>query len=252
MNLLFLFLALFTIASVVFGNVNLRRREDSEVAICDQFDICNLVYNPYWGFNSVEKICKCPGETFCPATFSQNDGFSLAVNRRTQMKFCSPIEELQAELETCDDEEVAIKVRTVYHIDQVKNVSASILCNCDYDAPTYWKFHSRLGKIVADDEKLFEVVDNFKCSGEKSSTQIIATFDDENLPELKKCNANEFCGFARIDYGFVFQRCSCDTIHDCSYFAEESEVEEDIESELFYSGLMYKSRCVRNESHDHW
>ena len=72
------------------------------------------------------------------------------------------------------------------------------------------------------------------------------------LSELKKCDTNEFCGFARLDYGFLFQRCTCDTVHDCRYFPEESEVEEDIESELFYNGLMYKSRCIKNETFEHW
>lgn len=164
----FIVFSLFTITwlSLVSGDVYLRRSEDSEVAVCSEFDICNLVHNPFWGINSVEKLCKCPEGTFCPATFSLTDGASLSVNRRTQMKFCSPIDHLQSKLETCDDDEVAIRLRTVYHIDQVKNVSARILCNCDYDGPTYWKYHSRVGKVVADDEKLFEVVDNFQCSGE--------------------------------------------------------------------------------------
>lgn len=72
------------------------------------------------------------------------------------------------------------------------------------------------------------------------------------VAELKKCNANEFCGFARLDYGFIFQRCSCDTVHDCRFFPDESDVEENVESELFYAGLMYKSRCVKNDTFEHW
>lgn len=165
---------LFTFASFtcVTCDSYLRRNEDSDVAICREFDICNLVHKPYWGINSVEKLCKCPENSFCPATFSPNDGFSLAVNLRTQMKFCSPIQDLQTQLETCDADEVAIRVKTVYHIDQVKNVSATILCNCDYEGPTYWKYHSRVGKVVMDDEKLFVVIDNFQCSGELESNRI--------------------------------------------------------------------------------
>lgn len=169
-----IFFTLFTIARFAFGDVNLRRNEDSDVKICDRFDICGIVHKPYWGNSVVEKLCKCPKlgleEAFCRDTFSQNDGFSLAVNRRTQMKFCSPIRELQAELNTCAGEEVAIKVRTVNYIDQVKNVTASILCNCDYDVPTYWKFHSREGKAM-DDLKLFEDINNFQCSGDKRFLQ---------------------------------------------------------------------------------
>lgn len=70
--------------------------------------------------------------------------------------------------------------------------------------------------------------------------------------ELRKCSSREFCGFARLDFGFVFQRCTCDTVHDCRYFPEETEVEEDVESELFYNGLMYKSHCIWNETFEHW
>jgi hypothetical protein len=72
------------------------------------------------------------------------------------------------------------------------------------------------------------------------------------LSELQKCNTGEFCGFARSDLGFVFQRCTCDTVHNCKYFPEDSDIEEDIESELFYNGLMYRSHCLRNEDFDHW
>lgn len=143
----------------------LRRNEDSDVAICSQFDICNIVHNPYWGINSVEKLCRCPEGAFCPATFAVNDGWSLPVNARTQMKFCSPIIQLQSQLDICTEGEIALKVRTVYHIDQVKNVSASLQCSCEHKKLIYWMYHSRLGKIVEDDEKLFVVVDNFQCSG---------------------------------------------------------------------------------------
>jgi protein giant-lens (argos) len=249
------FIALFAAFSLVAGDLYLRRSEDSDVAICSQFDICNLVHNHYWGMNSVEKLCKCPEGTHCPATFSPNDGWSLAVNVRTQMKFCSPIVQLESQLEECGEQEVAIRVRTLYHIDQVKNVSASILCNCEKEGPIYWRYHSRHGKNVEDDEKLFEVVDNFQCSGETE----MKVFSIRKLNflisfplELSKCNEEEFCGFSRLDYGFLYQRCTCDAIHDCRFVAESSEVEEDIESELFYNGLMFKSKCMKNESFEHW
>lgn len=155
-------------------DVYLRRSEDSEVAICNKFEICNLVHNPTWGVNSVEKLCKCPNGTFCPATFSKIDGKSLSVNVRTQMKFCTSLHELEAELDTCIESGIAIRVKTVYHIDQVKNVSASLLCNCDLDGPTYWRYHSRVGKAVLDDEKLFVITDNFQCAGNLNSLDFMA------------------------------------------------------------------------------
>lgn len=161
--------------SFVSGDMYPKRTEDSDEATCNRYDICNLVHNPRWGINSVEKLCKCPNDFFCPATFTPSDGFSLPVNVRTQMKFCSPLMDLEAELEMCDVNDIAIEVRTVYKIDQVKNVSATIKCNCNHDGPNYWRYHSRIGSTVLDDEKLFEVVDNFQCSGEKF---VLSVFDN--------------------------------------------------------------------------
>jgi hypothetical protein len=176
----------------VSGDLYLRRSEDSDVTVCEKFDICNLVHNPYWGTNSVEKLCKCPEGTFCPATFTPNDGWSLPVNVRTQMKFCSPIAQLQSQLEPCEDEDIAITVKTFFHIDQVKNVSANILCSCERDVPTYWKYHSRAGRNVVEDEKLFEVVDNFQCSGmEIISTITTFTCKPGNQKELQSLKFKE-------------------------------------------------------------
>ncbi|CRL01963.1 CLUMA_CG015422, isoform A [Clunio marinus] len=236
MSKILFFVAVASFLSSASADRYLKRSEDSEISICSEFDICNLVHNPHWGINTVEKLCKCPEETFCPATFSNDDGKSLQVNVRTQMKFCSHVNDIHAGLKPCKDGgDTAIEVRTIYHIDQVKNISAKLLCSCEHkQKPIYWKYQSRVGKTVTEDEDLFEIVDNFECI------------------ELRKCNANEFCGFARLDYGFLFQRCSCDTIHDCLYYPEETEVEEDVESELFYSGHMYKSRCIKNETIEFW
>lgn len=162
----------FAVLSSVSGDMYLRRTEESDEVTCERFDICNLVHNPRWGINSVEKLCKCPEDTYCPARFVPNDGFSLPVNYRTQMKFCTPLSDLEAELEMCEEDEVAIRVRTVYQIDQVKNVSARIMCNCNHDGPTYWRYHSRFGRSVLDDDELFEVIDNFQCSGKKYFVKI--------------------------------------------------------------------------------
>lgn len=161
-------------ASQVACDLYLRRTEDSEVAICEQFDVCNLVHNPLWGINSVEKLCKCREGHFCPTNFSPNDGRSLPVNARTQMKFCSPVSELQAKLEMCNETEIAIKVKTLYYIDLVQNVSASILCNCNHHGHNYWKYHSRTGKAMPEDDKLFEIFDNFQCSGLSHNNSMIS------------------------------------------------------------------------------
>jgi hypothetical protein len=75
-------------------------------------------------------------------------------------------------------------------------------------------------------------------------------FNFPPLSELKKCQEDEFCGFARYDHGFLYQRCTCDIYHDCRFLVLPSEIEEDIDSEIFYSGPMHKSRCLRNERYE--
>lgn len=164
-NLVSYFFFLAVLSTAVTADLFSRRAEEFEESICGQSDICNIVVNPKWGLNSVEKMCKCPEGTFCPTNFSPNDGTSLLVNTRTQMKFCRPLYEIQSELEMCAPDEVAIRVKTVYLVDKVLNVSASLLCSCNQDRPIYWKYHSRSGQFVEEDQKLFEVYDNFQCSG---------------------------------------------------------------------------------------
>lgn len=147
--------------------VNVRRNE-SDIVACGEFNVCNLVYNPYWSINRVEKLCKCADGVFCPAIYTQNDPRSLPVNSRTQMKFCSSVSEIKKELPDCTSDSIAITVKTVYFMDQVKNVSAEVMCTCNLK-PVYWMYHSRFGKGIPEDETLFEITDNYKCSGEMNT-----------------------------------------------------------------------------------
>jgi hypothetical protein len=159
---LFLVLCIF---AKILCDFNTVQSEDSDVAICGELDICNIVHKPYWGINQVQKLCKCPEGSYCRAKYIPGDEYSLPVNDRTQMKFCSKLIDLEEKLPKCEDGQEAIKVKTLYVIDQVKNVSASLHCICNFDDPVYWAYKSRTGKIVLEDEKLFEVVDNFQCLG---------------------------------------------------------------------------------------
>lgn len=166
MHNLAIYLIFVAFSAITSADLFLRRAEEFEESFCGQSDICNLVHNPRWGLNSVEKLCKCPEGTFCPTNFSPNDGTSLLVNARTQMKFCTPLYEIQSDLEMCIAGSVALRVKTMYLVDVVLNVSASLLCSCSQDGPIYWKYHSRSGQFVEEDQKLFEVYDNFQCSGD--------------------------------------------------------------------------------------
>lgn len=187
---------------------------------------------PYFGKYNVEKFCSCPEGLFCPATFSRDDGQSISVNVRTQMKFCNKVEELFVELPECMEEKASLIVNTMFYVNEVANVSAKVTCKCN-KKPVYWKHIMRSGQPIEEDDRLFQATDHYECS------------------ELKKCETNDFCGLSRTDYGFIFQRCTCNSHDQCRYYVEESEIEQEIE-ELFYNYSFYKSYCLRNENSEIW
>lgn len=206
--------------------------EDQELIECEKFDVCNIVTFPYFGKYNVEKLCICPEGTFCPATFSKDDDHSISINVRTQMKFCNKVEDLFVELPECEVDKVALVVDTLFYVNKIANISAKLTCQCNKNH-IYWKHIMRSGVPIETDEKLFQAIDHFECS------------------ELTKCETNDFCGLARTDYGFIFQRCTCPSSDQCRYYVEESEIELDIE-ELFYNYSFYKSYCMRNENSEIW
>lgn len=222
---------LMILEEVVNGSAVLENKQENTIGTCERFDVCNIVHRPYFGKFAVEKLCLCPENTFCPATFG-NDSRSLLVNSRTQMKFCHPVQELLSELPECEEGKESLEIMKFYFINEVKNISTKLLCNCDKH-PVYWKHHSRLGEAVPENDKLFKTFDYFECA------------------PLRKCNTNEFCGLARTDYGFIFQRCTCNMSDDCRYYVEETDIEENVE-ELFYNELFWKAHCLRKESVTDW
>lgn len=222
--------ALFLILSI---SASLSGSEDQNLTQCEKFDVCNVVSYPYFGKYTVEKLCSCPGKIFCPATFSEEgDDKSISVNARTQMKFCDNITELFAELPECDEEKTSLVVNTMFNINEVANITAKMTCQCN-KKPVYWKHIMRSGQPIEGNDNLFQATDHYECS------------------ELKKCETNDFCGLARTDYGFIFQRCTCSKHDQCRYYVEESEIEQEIE-ELFYNYSFYKSYCLRNENSEIW
>lgn len=161
--------------SCVSCDLYLKRIEESDVETCGRFDICNIVHKPHWGINSVEKLCRCPEGSFCPATFSNDDKQSLPVNPRTQMKFCTPIDQLYADLQPCEPGEIAIHVSKLYNVtqlDKVLNASSTLQCSCENINPIYWKYNSRYGKSLNENGTLFNIVDNFECTGKWNSSCI--------------------------------------------------------------------------------
>lgn len=119
--------------------------------------------------DQVEKRCKCPDETFCPAIYAPSDGWGLTINARTQMKFCSPMSNITTSLNKCHEDDVAISVKTLYHMDSIRNLTVELLCTCPTQEPIYWKYHSRVGETIDEDLNLFQITDNYRCVGKNIS-----------------------------------------------------------------------------------
>lgn len=138
----------------------------------------SLVHKQYWGGTSVEEICKCKKEDvksetfgedlFCEDDFS-DDGRSLYVTARTQMKFCEPLESLYYRFnETCEEKDFSLSVRTAFLLDKVKNITATLHCPIPPEQRFYWKHlkNRQLGYSDSENDKLFESVDHFKHESE--------------------------------------------------------------------------------------
>lgn len=219
--------------TLVSGDLSLNSTSDeTDVKFCEKFQVCNLVHNPYFGNSEVEKFCNCPKETFCPTTFDRYDNKSIPVNGRSQMKFCTKVEEIFKELPECEKDQPSLIIRKMYEITKLINTTAELTCKCNKNY-VYWNHIMRAGSPIIADEKLFMEIDHFECR------------------ELPECETNDFCGLARIDYGFIFQRCTCSQYDKCRFYVEDSEIEEQIE-ELFYNDLFYKSYCMRKENMNVW
>lgn len=231
----FLKISLFLIisSSFVSGNFNLNSTDDEmEETFCGEFQVCNLVHHPHFGYSEVEKFCDCPKDSYCPTAFSVSDGYSIPINVRTQMKFCTKVDEIFKKLPDCEENQPALVIREMFEINKMLNTVAELTCKCDKN-PVYWKHSYRTGNPINSNEKLFEAVDHYECK------------------ELTQCETNDFCGLARTDYGFIFQRCTCSEHDRCRFYVEDSEIVEDIE-ELFYNDLFYKSYCMRKANSNVW
>lgn len=57
---------------------------------------------------------------------------------------------------------------------------------------------------------------------------------------MPTCGQNDFCGYGRTDYGFVYQRCTCPMDYNCVVNSNDDLVNV---NELFYNGTMYPAKC---------
>lgn len=137
--------------------------EIAEIQTCNQFDACKIVYNHYWGQNEIVTNCACPKNETCLDKF-QNDGRSLKVNHRTQIKFCKPLEDIYESLnKSCEEENSSLQVRSLYNQDQLINITITIKCKVMDDKPIYWK--RRNSREIQSAANLTEFVDDYIHQG---------------------------------------------------------------------------------------
>lgn len=139
-----------------------------ELPLCNQFDVCKIVHNHYWGQNEVVTSCQCPEGTACLDKFNE-DGMSLKVNHRTQMKFCEKLDDIYGHLKECVDDNITISltVRTLYLLDQIQNYTATIHCKIPQNTPIYWRQLQNLEHGLERNENYTEIIEYFKHQCDK-------------------------------------------------------------------------------------
>lgn len=105
----------------------------------------------------------------------------------------------------------------------------NVMCNCNFG--NYWKLYSRIERNLNDLTRIMLNYNYFKC-----------------VP-MKKCQPQQFCGYARGDLGLIYQRCTCPAGYNCR-FNQDSPFNNKI-IELFYSDGGYKSYCETEIDNDY-
>ncbi|GAB0089627.1 U-scoloptoxin(11)-Sm6a [Sergentomyia squamirostris] len=196
---------------------------EGQEEICEKNSVCGIVHNRFWLPNKHESFCKCSGKP-CPVVFSQ-DGNFLPINTRSQMRFCEPLE-----LKQCDSGNVSLSIEQRLLPNQKIEHEVRIHCKCS--GHKYWKYFSHAEKH-SEDTQVKVIVDTFQCI------------------DLRRCSADQFCGFARSDYGFVYHRCTCPEHYKCIFDPGSPDLFDGVQ-ELFYNGTAYEAHCKLMSEADLW
>jgi hypothetical protein len=146
-----------------------------QVPTCNEFDVCKIVHNHYWGQNEVVTNCECPTGETCLDKFS-DDGRSLKVNHRTQMKFCRPLNEIYENLnKSCDKEKTSLQVRSLYNRDELLNMTITLQCKVPQDKPIYWKHQNETkhAEEVKNNSNFTEYIEHYLHQGVLNKNLII-------------------------------------------------------------------------------
>uniref|UniRef100_A0A1B0GJP0 Uncharacterized protein n=2 Tax=Lutzomyia longipalpis TaxID=7200 RepID=A0A1B0GJP0_LUTLO len=145
------------------------------------------------------------------------------------MRFCEP---LSSDLKPCDDASTVALTITQKHLPNVRQQQQIELhCICQ-GGGKYWKYFSHVEKYSEETQETV-IIDNFYCIN------------------LRRCTPDQFCGFARTDYGFVYHRCTCPIHYKCIFDPGVQNTFEGVQ-ELFYNGTAYEAHCRLTNEDDLW
>lgn len=155
------------------------------------------------------------------------EGTFLPINTRSQMRFCEPFD---PHLDPCNTTSISLSItqKNLGNLPMKPVVQLHCLC----EGIKYWKYFSHVERYNEEKQEK-TIVDNFRCIN------------------LKRCAPNQFCGFARTDYGFVYHRCSCPNHYKCIFDPGSYKIFDGIQ-ELFYNGTAYKAYCRLDNEDDLW
>ncbi|GAB0095846.1 U-scoloptoxin(11)-Sm6a [Sergentomyia squamirostris] len=98
-----------------------------------------------------------------------------------------------------------------------------VTIHCKCSGHKYWKYFSHAEKH-SEDTQVKVIVDSYQCI------------------DLRRCSADQFCGFARSDYGFVYHRCTCTEHYKCIFDPGSPDLFHGVQ-ELFFNGTAYEAHC---------
>ncbi|XP_053980345.1 U-scoloptoxin(11)-Sm2a-like isoform X2 [Hylaeus volcanicus] len=207
----------YSIISSKLSNVTFKYMDgingESDIHECEINEVCNVIHNRFWVSSLTERLCRCPNGKECPWQWKEQLGnWSLSLNNKSHMEFCTPV----TEMDVCKYENEGIKVYGKSNKNNSYLIPYNVTLSCTCPQSYYW----RLKKYVYEENDF--ITQTFKCIKERM------------------CYTHEFCGYIRSDLYSTYYRCTCPENHLCIFNNRTSENVQ----ELLYSGPAYKAHCL--------
>ncbi|XP_046659379.1 kappa-scoloptoxin(11)-Ss1a-like [Homalodisca vitripennis] len=187
---------------------------DWELPECGEYSVCSVMRLRFWRAPTIHRLCRCVQGRECPWQWGQtHDHFSMALDNRSQLKFCQRV----TELPRCSPKQTGIVVSSRQNGDDEQLVTEAH-CHCRW--PAYWQLHKHFyrnyfnGSIVSDNY--------FRCA------------------ELMKCKRHDFCGHVVTDTFSTYYQCSCPVGSLC---LNRDRTQRNV-TELLYYGPTYRAYCL--------